>query len=417
MTLSLEGKREYILGAALFLVAAVALCTVLADSDGSDALYTGQVIDDDKGNQYRYTGGTAVEFCGYYGFSSKVNVPSTVEYESTTYDVTGVGSEAIQDDKNVYSVTLPDSVTYIGAHAFSNCSKMSTVKVGSGLATIGYEAFANSRGFYSINLQDSTSLATIEDRAFYGCKSLSSLTLPASLTTLGEDVFGNCTKLTSVSVEGSPNFKDFKVEGYGSSLGIVSTDGTVLYALWYIPGGPKDIFLTGVTIVRCSMTGNLYEKIGMTGNGVIVMFGLKAGTAAPSGALAFDLNGKDYSLTFTDKADVPAAVKDTAGAYSVYTFLPELPEGVSGSFTVSIRSDNQYYTPYVISDSGERSEIEYTYSGGYYNVTVSDLTYLALMADTESLIPNAQDIGIFLIVAGTILAVIVAVINHRRYGA
>ena len=39
------------------------------------------------------------------------------------------------------------------------------------------------------------------------------------------------------------------------------------------------------------------------------------------------------------------------------------------------------------------------------------------MAENSSLIPNAQEIGIALIIIGTILAVLVALINHRRYGA
>ena len=116
--------------------------------------------------------------------------------------------------------------------------------------------------------------------------------------------------------------------------------------------------------------------------------------------------------------DLPSPVKSAAGAYDVFLFQPTVGGEIKeGSYQIALESSNKYYTPYQISASGEKTVLDYTYDGQYYRISVSDESYVSLMAENSSLIPDAQEIGIALIIIGTVLAVIFAVLNHRRYGA
>ncbi|MBQ2375608.1 MAG: leucine-rich repeat domain-containing protein, partial [Bacteroidales bacterium] len=72
------------------------------------------------------------------------------------------------------SVTIPNSVTSIEGHAFSNCSSLTSVTIPNSVTSIG-------------------------NRAFKGCSSLSSVNIPNSVTSIGEEAFRLCGSLTSVT--------------------------------------------------------------------------------------------------------------------------------------------------------------------------------------------------------------------------
>lgn len=53
----------------------------------------------------------------YFG---DVTIPSTVSYEGTTYQVTGISGSAFLES-GVTSVTIPNSVTHIDNNSFKKC--------------------------------------------------------------------------------------------------------------------------------------------------------------------------------------------------------------------------------------------------------------------------------------------------------
>ena len=53
--------------------------------------------------------------------SGKVVIPESVEDKGTAYSVTRIGINAFSYCDGVTSVTIPNSVTSIGDHAFYNC--------------------------------------------------------------------------------------------------------------------------------------------------------------------------------------------------------------------------------------------------------------------------------------------------------
>lgn len=99
------------------------------------------------------------------------------------------------------SVTIPNSVTSIGAYAFYSCTKLSSVTIPNSVITIGEGAFGCCYSLTSIALP--TSVTSIGKRMFTSCKSLTAVTIPNSVTSIGDEAFYNCKSLTSVTI---PNF-------------------------------------------------------------------------------------------------------------------------------------------------------------------------------------------------------------------
>jgi len=104
--------------------------------------------------------------------------------------VTGIRANGFEGLIDIYTVTIPASVTTIGNSAFMNCSKLETVIFAGG-----------------------SNLEIIDAFAFYGCNKLKSITLPASVTTIGPEAFCDCDNLT-IYAEVSFDDKPVTWDGY-----------------------------------------------------------------------------------------------------------------------------------------------------------------------------------------------------------
>jgi hypothetical protein len=113
--------------------------------------------------------------------------------------VTSIGAGSFNQCSNLASVFIPDSVTSIGAGSFSQCSNLASVFIPDSVVSIGANAFDNS-GLVSITIPDS--VTGIGDRAFQYCENLTSVNLGRGLTSIGLQVFSN-TGLTSVIIPDS----------------------------------------------------------------------------------------------------------------------------------------------------------------------------------------------------------------------
>ena len=132
-------------------------------------------------------------------YSGSITIPSSVIYSGTTYSVTTIGDLTFYCCPSLANVTLPNSLTTIGNHAFS-CSSLASIEIPNSLTTIGYQAFYCCESLTNITLPNS--LTTIGQEAFYGCESLKSIEIPNSVTTIEEGAFNGCESLTSISVAG-----------------------------------------------------------------------------------------------------------------------------------------------------------------------------------------------------------------------
>ena len=113
-------------------------------------------------------------------------------------DLQVVGNDAFNGCSNVTKLTFPDVTTTIGARAFQNCSSVTEVTVGKELKTIGASAFLNCKSFTALLLPDE--FTTMGESAFEDCIKLTVAKLGKSLTAVPARAFKNCIALSEMRV-------------------------------------------------------------------------------------------------------------------------------------------------------------------------------------------------------------------------
>jgi len=205
-------------------------------------------------------------------YTGDIIIPSTVSYEGKVYQVVAIGYAAFQS-AGLNSISIPNSVKYIGGNAF-NLSEIVSVKLPNSVTYIGDYAFtgkmfttfivddnnpnyATENGIlydknktslliYPMGKNDSSfvvpnSVESIGRYAFEECISLISVTLPKSLISIGYASFEG-SGLTTVTIPASvktisswaftkcPNLKKIIFEGE------IKTIGSYVFADWgYVP--------------------------------------------------------------------------------------------------------------------------------------------------------------------------------------
>jgi hypothetical protein len=97
------------------------------------------------------------------------------------------------------SVTIPDTVTNIGAAAFFFCAGLTNITIPDSVVSIEENAFWNSD---LINVVIPDSVTSIGDMAFYNCD-LTNATIGNGVTSIGSNVFAENQDMTSVYFEGN----------------------------------------------------------------------------------------------------------------------------------------------------------------------------------------------------------------------
>ena len=83
-----------------------------------------------------------VECVGPTKKTAKVVIPESITYNGIKYTVVSIGAEAFMDSKKITSVTIPVTVTSIGAKAFNGCAKLKTINIyGNNLKSVNKTAF------------------------------------------------------------------------------------------------------------------------------------------------------------------------------------------------------------------------------------------------------------------------------------
>lgn len=196
---------------------------------------------------YNITGTNTVEVTnnGNGSYTGNVSIPSTVSYNSKTYQVTAIGKLAFNECFGLKTVSIPSSVTSIGMDAFHYCSAMTSVNIPNAVTSIGNRAFFFCQSLTSISIPNSVKtigssafcgcnhlasvslgnqLNTIGDNAFQDCYALTSITLPKSVTSLGDAPFSGCSNLVMIKVENGNSVFDSR----NNCNAIIKTDSNML---------------------------------------------------------------------------------------------------------------------------------------------------------------------------------------------
>ena len=160
---------------------------------------------------------------------------------------------------NLTSVTIPNTVTTIGASAFANSadnnnveatkSKLASVTIGTGVSSIASSAFTNCSAITTLTVN--TNKLTITKDMFGGCANLVSLstnsnvaasgfynssapltklttlTIGSSVTSIGASAFNNCTKIATLVVNTSKLTISKDMFGGCANLATLTTNSNV----------------------------------------------------------------------------------------------------------------------------------------------------------------------------------------------
>ena len=179
----------------------------------------------------------------YNGTDTVVVIPSKINGVT----VTTIGTDAFLG-LNITSVTIPDSVTEIGANAFAGCTNLTSVNYAGDWSKLtiqsgnpAVEDAANAQLFDFAFTPDNTAVVVIRYKgtaadvtipsrykgkpvtvidpvAFYNNSAVTSVTIPDSVTAIPDYAFGYCSQLTNISIPNSVTFIGFSAFNSCTSL-------------------------------------------------------------------------------------------------------------------------------------------------------------------------------------------------------
>lgn len=143
------------------------------------------------------TGLTEVVANPSHQYKGDIVIPEAITYESKEYTVTAIGESAFFQ-RNITSITFPNSITSVGRAAFYCCSLLDSVVLPEKVTVIGDMLFANCTSLRRVVIPECLTL--IDNSAFNSCHSLDSLIIPNSVTRIEDWAFAGCKGLTYVEM-------------------------------------------------------------------------------------------------------------------------------------------------------------------------------------------------------------------------
>ena len=212
------------------------------------------------------------EVSGYMG-GENITIPSSIEYQGTTYSVTSIGDYAFRYGSitsvilpnglvsigygafefcmSLESIDIPNSVTDIKGFAFSYCMGLSNITFPNSAINIGNGAFEFTPWYFSqpdgliyagkiaydlkgVNREDITSISIkdgtlgVAGGCFRICVNLTDVTIPNTVKIIGHGAFRDCRRLTTIIIPNSVTKIDYDAfEDCTSLSSVVLSDSLI----------------------------------------------------------------------------------------------------------------------------------------------------------------------------------------------
>ena len=272
-------RKENALLHSIYYAAAICIMVCVCIWSADIVSYAAEGTYGDWKYEYDINGATIT---AYEGNSSVVKIPSSID----GHKITGIG-EGVFENKNMEEVTIPESITKIGYHAFYNCRKLTKIYFNakncsdchsyggtfynagadtgavqvifaSGVKRIpGHLFYVNSDENYakitSVSMSDTVQV--VGQSAFDNCQYLKNVTWGKSIQNIGESAFANCIRLRSVTIPET-------VTGIG-------------YHAFYNCRALSSVYFNARNCSGCHSYGGTFYNAGADSNSLKVEFGSK----------------------------------------------------------------------------------------------------------------------------------------------
>ena len=125
-------------------------------------------------------------------FLTQITIPNSV---------TAIGSSAFSDCDSLTQITIPNSVTSISSSAFFDCDSLSQITIPDSVTSIAYHAFSGCSALAQIAIPDSVTF--IGNGAFSWCTSLVQISIPDGVASIADNTFQDCALLTQITLPDS----------------------------------------------------------------------------------------------------------------------------------------------------------------------------------------------------------------------
>lgn len=202
------------------------------------------------------------------GYAGDIVIPDAIEYEDMRLAVTSIDDNAFNDCDELYSVSIPASITSKFFSKFATCENLEAINVNENhetycsvegvvfnkdLTAVMY-CPKGKKGVYTIpdgvatigNKYDGGMFGIQYETAFENCKKLTSITIPNSVTDISlYNEFRGCTQLTKLNVSNSNST-------FASIDGVLTTkDNTII--ICYPAGKPGNYIIPNAVTAINSM--------------------------------------------------------------------------------------------------------------------------------------------------------------------
>ena len=116
-------------------------------------------------------------------------------------------------------VTIPKSVRQISSRSFYGNKNIASVDIPQSVFSIGKQAFAECSALSNIKL--SNGLVMIDEEAFANCKNLTSVSTPETLSNIAKGAFINCSSLENISLKGNSLYVSYGAFAYCNKLNYI----------------------------------------------------------------------------------------------------------------------------------------------------------------------------------------------------
>lgn len=180
-----------------------------------------------------------------WGIGTATDTEIIIPSEYNGKPVTKIYDRSFENNASIVSVTIPDSVSYIGNLAFRNCTSLERVAVGCGIVFVNNEIFDNCPietatvpavickhiNNPKLKTVEITCGEVIAESAFEGCGSLTDVAIPESVKTVGKRAFYNCSALAHINIPlGVTDIGSYAFYGCNSLAEITTDADNTAYA-------------------------------------------------------------------------------------------------------------------------------------------------------------------------------------------